>query len=138
MGPESNRDVYLLDTSALLTFIEDEEGAEEVERILRTGRILLPFVVLLEVYYITLRGRGEEVAGKRYAFLKSLEAELLWDVSEPLLLTAGKFKGKYKLSLADAIIAAFAKDKGAILVHKDPEYEALGSEIKQLALPYKG
>jgi len=133
-----NKDVYLLDTSALLAFMEDEEGADEIDSILRTGRIVLPFVVLLEVYYITLRERGEEVAEKRYAFLKSLEAEVLWDLSEPLLLTAGRFKGIYRLSLADAIIAAFAKDKGAVLVHKDPEYEALGSEVKQLVLPYKG
>jgi len=133
-----NKDVYLLDTSALLAFMEDEEGADEIDSILRTGRIVLPFVVLLEVYYITLREKGEEVAEKRYAFLKSLEAEVLWDLSEPLLLTAGRFKGIYRLSLADAIIAAFAKDKGAVLVHKDPEYEALGSEVKQLVLPYKG
>jgi hypothetical protein len=30
-----NPDRYLLDTSALLTFIEDEEGADRVEQILR-------------------------------------------------------------------------------------------------------
>ena len=138
MGPESNRDVYLLDTSAVLAFMEDEEGANEVEEILRAGQVVLPFVVLLEVYYITLREKGEEVAEKRYAFLKSLDGEILWDLDEPLLLTAGRFKGMYRLSLADAVIAAFAKGKGAILVHKDPEYEALGAEVRQLVLPYKG
>ena len=138
MGPGSERDVYLLDTSALLTFMEDEEGADEVDRILRGGQIVLPFIVLLEVYYITLREKGEDMADKRYAFLKSLDGEILWDLKEPLLLTAGRFKGMYRLSLADAIIAAFAKDRGAILVHKDPEYKVLGSEVRQLVLPYKG
>ncbi len=132
-----NRDLYLLDTSALLAFMEDEDGASEVESILRAGRVLLPFIVLLEVYYITLREKGEGVAEKRYAFLKSLRGEILWDMDEAALLVAGRFKGMYRLSLADAMVAAFAKVKGAILVHKDPEYEALGSEVKQLALPYK-
>ncbi len=30
-----------------------------------------------------------------------------------------------------------AKRKGAILVHKDPEYEALNEELKQIVLKYK-
>ena len=137
MEPESNRDVYLLDTSAVLAFMEDEEGADEVEKILRSEQVIFPFVVLLEVYYITLREKGEEVAEKRYAFLKSLDVEVLWDLDEPILLTGGRFKGMYRLSLADAIIAAFAKRKMAILVHKDPEYEALAAEVRQLVLPYK-
>ena len=40
---------YLLDTSALLTLIEDEAAANRVEAILREEKILLPWVVLLEV-----------------------------------------------------------------------------------------
>lgn len=107
-----SEDLYLLDTSALLAFMEDGEGADEVERILRAGRIILPFVVLLEVYYITFRERGEEVADKSYALLKSLDAEFIWEMNEPLLFNAGRFKGMYRLSLADAIIAAFAKNRG--------------------------
>ena len=137
MNPESDRYMYLLDTSALLAFMEDEEGADEVENILRGGRVLLPFIVLLEVYYITLREKGEDVAEKIYAFLKSLEGEFLWEITDPLLLAAGRLKGLYRLSLAGAIIAAFAKEKGAVLVHKDPEYEALAREVRQRVLPYK-
>jgi hypothetical protein len=45
---------YLLDTSAILTLLEDEEGAERVEILLRQEQILLPYLVLLETYYITL------------------------------------------------------------------------------------
>ena len=46
---------YLLDTSAILTLLEDEEGAARVEELLRQESILLPFLVLLETYYITLQ-----------------------------------------------------------------------------------
>lgn len=131
------RSKYLLDTSAWLTLLEDEQGAEEIEKLLKKEQIILPFIVLLEIYYITLRERGTEIADKRYAIIKSLDVEILWEMDEPALMIAGYLKAKYKISLADAIIAAFTKRQDAILVHKDPEYEALKQEIQQHILPYK-
>ena len=128
---------YLLDTSAVLTFLEDEDGAERIETLLRQEEILLPYLVLLETYYITLQEQPEDVADKRYALLKQLPATILWDVDEPTLLTAGRLKAHHRLSLTDAIIAAFAQRQGAILVHKDPELEALTEFVEQEVLPYK-
>ena len=126
---------FLLDTSAWLALMEGETGADEVERILREERVFLPFLVLLEVYYVSFREGGEKAADRRYALMKSLDVELLWEVDEPTLLTAGRFKALYKLSLADALIAAFAKTRKATLVHRDPEYEPLRNEVRQLVLP---
>ena len=128
---------YLLDTSAILTFLEDEDGAEHVERLLRQEEVLLPYLVLLETYYITLQERPEDFADKRYALLKQLPLTILWEVDEPTLLTAGRFKAFHRLSLADAIIAAFAQRQEAVLVHKDPELEALAESVEQDVLPYK-
>jgi predicted nucleic acid-binding protein len=125
---------YLFDTSAWFTLLEDERGAEKTERLLKKEQVILPFIVLLEIYYITLRKRGTEIADKRYAIMKSLDLKVLWEMDESMLITAGYFKAK---SLADAIIAAFAKRQNAILVHKYPEYEALKQEIWQFVLPYK-
>ena len=133
----TNKSLFLLDTSAWLTYMEEEEGVDKVEHILQTGEILIPFIVLLELYYISYREKGEEIANKRYALVKSLDAEFIWEIDEPILLTAGRFKAQYHLSLADAIIAAVAKIKKATLVHKDPEYEALKDEVNQEILPYK-
>jgi predicted nucleic acid-binding protein len=127
----------LLDTSAVLTFLEDEDGAERVETLLRKEEILLPYLVLLEAYCITLQEQPEDVADKRYALLKQLPATILWEVDEPTLLKAGRFKAYHRLSLANAIIAAFAQRNGAILVHKDPELEALSKFVEQEVLPYK-
>ena len=128
---------YLLDTSAILTFLEDEAGAERIETLLRQEVILLSYVALLETYYITLQKQSEDVADKRYALLKQLPTTILWEVDEATLLTAGRFKAHHRLSLADAIIAAFAQRQGAILVHKDPEFEALIEVVEQEMLPYK-
>lgn len=130
-------DKYLLDTSAILALMENEAGAERVEEILRTGEVLIPFPVLLEAYYISLQERSEAVADERYALLRHLSATEIWEVDEPTLLTAARLKARFRISLADALIAAFAVRSSAILVHKDPEYEALGDQVRQEALPYK-
>lgn len=128
---------YLLDTSAILTLLEDEDGAQRVETLLRQEDILLPFVVLLETYYITLQEQSEDIADRRYALLKQLPGNILWQVDEPTLLTAGRLKAAHHLSLADALIAAFAMRHQAILVHKDPEMAALTESVQLETLPYK-
>ena len=128
---------FLPDTSAIVALLEDEPGAERVQYILRHESVVLPFVVLLEIYYITLQERGKDAANTRHALLKTLDAVPLNEVSEPVLLTAGRFKARYSISLADALIAAFAHQHSAVLVHKDPEYEALEDQVRQERLPYK-
>jgi predicted nucleic acid-binding protein len=132
-----SKPLYLLDTSAILTLLEDEEGAQHVETLLRREETLLPFLALLETYYITLQEQSEEVADMRYALLKQLPATILWDVDEPILLTAARLKAAYRLSLAGALIAAFAIQHQAILVHKDPEMAALAGIAQLDNLPYK-
>jgi len=52
-------------------------------------------------------------------------------------MLAGRIKAFHRLSFADALIAAVAKLRGATLVHKDPELEALAPELALLSLPYK-
>ena len=128
---------YLLDTSAILTLLEDEEGAQRVETLLRREEVLFPFLALLETYYITLQEQTEDLADQRYALLKQLPKEILWSVDEPTLLTAGRLKAAHRLSLADALIAAFAVQHQAILVHKDPEMAALKDAVEMEFLPYK-
>lgn len=128
---------YLLDTSALFTLIEDEAGAEKVEDVLRNNRVWLPWVVLMETYYITQQERDEVEADHRYAIVKQLPATILWDLDEPTLLAAARIKATRRLSLADSLIAAFAIQKKATLLHKDPEFEALAELAVLEALPYK-
>ena len=129
---------YVHDTLAIFTLIEDESGADRVQTILREGQVWLPWVVLLEATYITRQEQGESEANLRYALLKELPVTIRWEVDEPLLLTAARLKATHRVSLADAIIAAYAIRQGATLVHKDPEYESLSSELDLETLPYKG
>lgn len=128
---------YLLDTSALLTFIEDEEGADRVEQALEQPTTLLPWPVLLETCYITIQEEGQAEADRRIALIKQLNVKILWDMDESTLLNATRLKAEHRVSLADAIVAAFAIRKDAVLMHKDPEFDALIGMLPMEALPYK-
>jgi predicted nucleic acid-binding protein len=128
---------YVLDTSALLTLIDDEPGAERVEHVLRSEIVLIPWMCSLEVVYITQQERGVAEAERRYALLKALPVTHLWELEEALLLTAARLKATYRLSLADTIIAACAIRERAILLHKDPQYDALSGQVQLENLPYK-
>lgn len=130
-------DGYVLDSSALITLMEEEEGYDTVADILRQEKTIIPYIVLMEVYYISLQESGQFEADRRWAMIKRLPADIVWDMDETTLRTAARFKANRRISLADAIIAAYAKSYSAILVHKDPEYEVLAVEIALQALPFK-
>lgn len=128
---------FVLDTSAIFTLIEDEEGASRVEQVLKKGDIYFPWVALLEMMYISHQEKADDIAIQRFAMVKQLKAIILWNADEPTLLTAARLKATHRISLADSIIAATAIQQGAILLHKDPEYETLQDMVEMEILPYK-
>lgn len=116
----------VLDTSALFTFLEDEPGADEVAQALGSNSTIIPWVTLLEVHYVTARERGLPEADARYAALTLLPARVDWGVSEALVHTASWFKAQHRISLADALVAAYAKLGASRVMHKDPDFEMVG------------
>lgn len=127
--------LYLLDTSAVLILLGDEPGAGRVEEILRSEEVLLPFVVLVEAYNLTLGTASVAEAKRRHALLKALPAWILWEADEAVVLGAAKFKAAHRLPLADALVAAFAAVRGATLVHRDRHFDALAGELPMERLP---
>ena len=131
---------YLLDTSALLTLRDDEQGAEPVAKILmqaEAGKVTVfgCFMTLMEVLYRVWKDENEVEGKLAYAQCKSLP--IIWvHESTELLEQASEIKANYQLSLTDAWIAASAVLQGACLVHKDPEFEIIDS-IEQKLLPYR-
>lgn len=134
-------DAIVLDTSAILTLTGNEPGADEVQTYLAeaiAGRIQLhsSFASLTEVEYITAQEEGAEAARQRLADLNALPIQ--WLHSDAALChEAARLKAAHKISFADAFVAATAARFDATLVHKDPEFLSLGSEVKQHALPPK-
>jgi predicted nucleic acid-binding protein len=132
----------VLDTSAIITYFEGENGKDTVEELLISSasssfRLFLPFSAAIEFYYINFNNIGEETANQRFAMLMSLPLELIKNIDEPYMIEAGRLKASYPISFADSLIAAYVSLEDASLVHKDPEYLTLEKEIKLITLPMK-
>lgn len=132
---------YLLDTSAILTLTDQEEGFESVERLLDRAagddiEVAVCAVSLMELFYITLQEQGEDQAARLVALVKAWPVRWIYP-NESAFLLAGRIKASHRLSFADAVIAGVARQHQAVLVHKDPEFEALAEELSLLGLPYK-
>ncbi len=127
---------FLLDTSALLALRDDEPGAERVAGLLREKSVQCHacFMTRMEILYRVWKDEGE-LSGK-LALQQCLALPLQWvEADEALLLQAAELKAGFAISVVDAWIAAAAMRRGAILVHKDPEFSAL--PIQQETLPLK-
>ena len=117
---------FLLDTSALLALRSDEAGADAVEKLLREaeprGRpLLVSFMTRMELLYLIRREEGEEAAREALRMIDAFCIEWV-SCEDPILEQAAAFKSRGGLSVADSWIAATAAVRGAVLVHKDPEF----------------
>ena len=135
------KDRYVLDSSALFALFEDEDGAEIVQNMLEKAEkgevtIFSSFACYTEVFYITWQEMGADEAQRRLDLMSELAITRV-ESSQNLGLIAGRLKANHRISFADAWMAATAMILGAILVHKDPEFEELEDELEMLRLPYK-
>ena len=129
-----NSPVYLLDSFALLAFLNDELGGVRVQEVLAMAkahkcRLLMSLVNLGEVLYITERSRGLPVAQSVQALVESLPLELL-GASRDLILDAAHIKAHRALSYADALAVASAMHENAIILTGDPEYKTVEDLVK--------
>jgi predicted nucleic acid-binding protein len=129
-----NDPVYLLDSFALLAFLNDEPGGGRVQEVLalaqaHKGRVLMSLVNLGEVLYITERSRGLTAAQSVQALAESLPVELL-EASRDLILDAAHIKAHHALSYADALAVATAVHEHAIILTGDPEYKTVAGLVK--------
>ena len=134
-------DAVVLDTSAFLTLTGEEPGADTVQNFITdalAGQVILhaSFVSLTEIEYTTRQAKGAEVALQRLADIKMLPVQWLHS-DDALCSEAAKLKAAHKISFADAFVAATAKRCDAVLVHKDPEFNALAGIIQLHPLPPK-
>ena len=79
-SPNGSTEQYVLDTSAFLTLIEEEDGADMVQALLQRAKeseikIFVSFVSFMEVFYITLQERDAEEARARLDLMKQLSIE---------------------------------------------------------------
>ncbi len=137
MKKTKTADSYVVDTSALLTLWNDEEGADAVERLLRSNSLVyVSFMSCMEGRYRIWKsaGRAESEEFSKYLDLLPLKRV---DVTEAIFEKAIEIKATNSLSVCDSWIIATAIINDSVLVHKDPEFEQVKNIVKLKALPYK-
>lgn len=131
---------FVLDTSAILALLNQEDGVETVVSLLDRARdgqktVYLPFMAMMELEYLLMRRISPEETMRLLLMVKGWPVQLV-ESNEEWRHAAADTKAHTRLSVADAWIASLALMHGAQLVHKDPEYEQVPG-LPLLALPYK-
>jgi len=131
---------YVLDTSAILTLLNLETGHERVERILDQASgepqltlVFIPFMAFMETEYLVLRRHSEEDSQRYLALVLGWPAQVI-ESNPDWRHQAAVLKASGHLSVADAWVASLALTLEATLVHKDPEFDRVGS-LQVLRLP---
>ncbi len=125
---------YVFDSYAILAFLEDEPGADQVEKALREVMLnraegLLCITNWGEIYYTVMREQSETVAEEVIKHLGNYPLTLI-EADHSLTKAAAKLKGKYKIAYADCFAAALAKQRKATVLTGDPEFKLLKDEVK--------
>lgn len=136
MKKEFIKPKIVLDTKPLIKLFAQEEGWDAVQKILskiETGEIeaAICVITLTEIYYKYVQERLPDLAKERTQAVKYATYLKKLEINEEAAVKAGEFKGKYGISIADALIAATAYFEGAIVISDDPDYKKI-LEIKTL------
>ena len=124
---------FVLDSFALIGYLENEPFADRIEKYLRQAKrseatLYLHAIHLGEVYYITLREQGQNAADLAYARIKAFPLAFIDKIDEVLLLEAASLKAGYPISYADSFAAALANINDCALLTGDPELKVLEKE----------
>ncbi len=101
---------FVLDSFAVIGFLENESFADQIEDLLHKAqkgrvRLYMHAIHLGEVYYITLREQGRDLADLVYARIKALPIKIIEHIDEKLLKVACAFIASYPVSYADSFAA---------------------------------
>ena len=113
----------VVDSSAWLEYFADGPNASRfASAIEATSRLIVPSIVILEVYKRMYRLRGERTAQRAAA---QLMQGLVIDLDSHIALTAAQLGLSLQLPLADSIILATARARGAIIWTQDADFDGM-------------
>jgi len=123
---------YVLDSFALLAYLEGERGRPRVKELLRGAEagahtIYLSLINLGEVLYITEREKSLFLAQRALAAIDQLPLQIV-PVSRATVLAAAHVKARYPISYADAFAVVTAQDHHGLLITGDPEFHSVAND----------
>lgn len=124
----------VLDSYALISFLEREDGYDEVaevfdECVARDREVYVCVVNWGEVIYHALRAGGEKAAKLAEDAMRALPMEIV-EATKDLALQAAHLKAYYKMSYADCFAAGLAIKNKCELVTGDKEFKQVEDKLK--------
>jgi ribonuclease VapC len=129
----AERSAFVLDTFALLAYLQDEAGASQVESLLKNAvnekcRLFVSSINLGELLYIIERRGGVTKSQDALALIRQLPIEVL-PADEQVVFDAAHIKAGHALSYAAAFAVVAAIRNNAVLLTSDSEFESVLSLI---------
>jgi predicted nucleic acid-binding protein len=123
----------VLDASALIVFFSDAPGAHKVRELIQSAmrgdvRLLMSVVNWGEVYYVTWRDRGKQMAQQVLAGMSQFPINIE-DANFEAAKLAAEFKAQYALPYADCFAASLARRRNARVVTSDSDFLRVKSQI---------
>lgn len=124
---------YVLDSFALLAYLQDEPVAARMEKLLENAekgkcRLFLSIINLGELLYVIERRGGVAKAQDALALIRQLPIDVV-PADEQMVFAAAHIKANHTLSYADAFVVALAIQENANILTGDPEFQT----VKNLA-----
>jgi predicted nucleic acid-binding protein len=125
---------FVLDSFALLAYLQDEPVASRIEKLLENAgkekcHLFLSIINLGELLYITERRGGVAKAQDALALIRQLPIEIV-PADEQAVFAAAHVKAGHAISYADAFVVAIAMQEDATLLSGDPEFQAVEALVK--------
>jgi predicted nucleic acid-binding protein len=126
----------VLDSHALMLFLEKEKGHEILEKILfnsieKEEPLLMTSVNYSEILAIVLRECDKEKAAELETTIDNLPIRIM-DVDASLSREAARIRAERRLSLANSFAAALTKSRRGELITGDKEFRNMETDIKIL------
>src|SRR5690242_18243168 len=130
----AEQSAFVLDSFALLAYLQDEPVASRIEKLLEnagkeTCRLFLSMINLGELLYITERRGGVAKAQDALALIRQLPIEIL-SVDEQTVFAAAHLKASHAISYADCFAVVAAMQENAIIITGDPEFQSVETIVK--------
>lgn len=127
MTATTGSEAVVVDSSGWLEYItEDLNAAGFVPYIEREAAVLMPTIVLYEVFKALVRKRGKTDADR---FVSEAFRHILVPLDEDLALASAQVSLEFRLAIADAIVYATALAYQATLITGDAAFRDLPNVI---------
>jgi ribonuclease VapC len=124
----------VLDSYALIAYLEREEGYGEVAKIFdecvaKDREVFICVINWGEVIYHALRAGGEKTATLAEDAMRALPMQIV-EANKELTLQAARLKATKKMSYADCFAVGLAMKKKCDLVTGDKEFRQIEKELR--------